>query len=202
MALLPANLPASIFVTLHIARDFPSVLPQILSANGRVVQHPSTGQEFSPGQIFVAPPDHHLSIQRSRVVLGNGPRENRHRPSIDVMFRSAARAYGPRVAGIVLTGRLDDGSSGLMSVKMAGGLTIVQDPEEALAPEMPQHAIQYVEPDFVLPIAKIAELLISVSSENLPSPATPRKMMAGEPSGNKLEPSVAEITTILNKGKP
>jgi len=173
--LLPSNIPAAIFATLHIPRDFPSVLPQILSRNGRFVRHPSAEQEFSPGQIFVAPPDHHLVIQRSQVVLGSGPRENRHRPSIDVMFRSAARAYGPRVAAVVMTGQLDDGSSGLMSVKMAGGLTIVQDPDEALAPDMPRHAIQYVQPDFVLPIAKIAELLISVSSEDLPLPETSGK---------------------------
>jgi two-component system chemotaxis response regulator CheB len=200
--LLPSDLPATIFVTLHIPRDFPSVLPELLSRNGKVVRQPSTEQEFSAGQIFIAPPDQHLVIQRSRVVLGKGPRENRHRPAIDVMFRSAARAYGPRVVAIVLSGQLDDGSVGMLSVKMGGGLTVAQDPHEALAPDMPEHAIRYAQPDFVLPVSHIAELLVSVSSENLPLPNASRKTMSAELNKNKLEPSAKEVAAILNKGKP
>src|SRR5206468_7377159 len=129
--LLPPDFPGTIFVTLHISADFPSIMPELLSKNGRVVRHPEDGQEFGPGEIYIARPDRHLIIKRSRIELGPGPRENRHRPAVDVMFRSAARAYGPRVAAVVLSGQLDDGSAGLMAVKMGNGLTIVQDPNEA-----------------------------------------------------------------------
>ena len=162
---LPANIAATLFVTLHIPSDFPSILPELLSTDAIKVRHPDNHQRFGPGDVFVAPPDFHLLVQPSRVVLSRGPRENRHRPSIDVMFRSAARAYGPRVAAVVLSGQLDDGAAGLAAVKMAGGLTIVQDPEEAIAPEMPMRAIEYAGAECVLRPAQIADLLISVASE-------------------------------------
>jgi len=202
LELLPANLPATIFVTLHIPADFPSVLPELLSRNGRAARHPEGSEEFRHGQIFVAPPDAHLIIERSRVVLGHGPRENRHRPAIDVMFRSAARAHGARVAAVVLSGQLDDGSAGLMSVKMAQGLAIVQEPGEALADEMPRRAIQYAAPDFVLPVADIAELLVAVSSEKLPFPDTSRRAMVMESKQGKAEQVPNEKAEFMNNGKP
>jgi two-component system, chemotaxis family, protein-glutamate methylesterase/glutaminase len=199
--LLPPKLPAAIFLTVHIPADFPSVLPELLSKDGRVARHPAQEQTFGPGDIFVAPPDNHLIIENSRVVLGHGPRENRHRPAIDVMFRSAARSYGPRVAGIVLSGQLDDGAAGLMSIKMAQGLAIVQDPREALAQEMPSRAIQYAQPDYVLPITEIAEMLISVSREDLPRPDTERKIMSDEIEREKTEKNPEQEKSFA-RGKP
>src|SRR5262249_13975549 len=114
----------------------------------------------------------------SRLELGAGPRENRHRPAIDVLFRTAARSYGPRVAAVVLSGQLDDGSAGLMAVNIKGGLTIVQDPSEALAPAMPSNAIQRAGADYVLPIHEIAQLLVTVCSERLPLPNAPESAMS------------------------
>jgi len=170
---LPSDLAATLLIVLHIPSDFPSILPELLSKSGKwQVRHPANGARFGPGQVFVAPPDFHLVIEQSQILLTRGPKENRHRPAIDVLFRSAARAYGPRVAAVLLSGQLDDGSAGLMAVKMRGGLTIVQDPEEATAPEMPSRAIQYVNPEHVLPIHQISELLASISGADLPLPAT------------------------------
>ncbi|MFL6647228.1 MAG: chemotaxis protein CheB [Sulfurifustaceae bacterium] len=157
---MPANFAATMFVTLHIPNDMPSYLPRILTRAGPLpTRNPSENETFEKGVIYIAPPDRHLLINDSHVHLSHGPRENRHRPAIDPMFRSAARYFGRRVIGIILSGQLDDGSVGLMAVKMRGGVTIVQEPHEATASQMPRQAIRYAAPDHVLPIADIASLL-------------------------------------------
>ena len=166
---LPKGLPVSVFVTLHFPPDYPSILPELLDLPGLwPAHHPSEREPVQPGQVYVAPPNSHLVLEPGFVQLGHGPRENRHRPAIDVLFRSAARAYGLRVVAVLLSGQLDDGSAGLMAVKMKGGLTIVQDPAEAMSPEMPSRAIQYAAPACILSLQGIADLLISSASEQLP----------------------------------
>src|SRR6266853_298703 len=141
---LPADLPAAILVVIHISSDFPSYLQQILRDSGSLrTIAPKEKQKLERGVIYVAPPDRHLLVEDGYVEVSRGPRENRHRPAIDPLFRSAARWHGRRVIGVVLSGQLDDGSSGLMAVKIAGGLTVVQDTREALCPEMPSRAKQY-----------------------------------------------------------
>jgi two-component system chemotaxis response regulator CheB len=166
VARLPPDLTAALFVVIHISSDFPSVLPEILSSAGSLPSlHPSDGQRIEKGVIYVAPPDRHLLIGDGFVKVTRGPRENRHRPAVDPLFRTAARAYGNRVLGIVLSGQLDDGSAGLMAVKIRGGLGIVQDPSEAFCPEMPSRALQYASADYVLRAEEIAELL-SRSADN------------------------------------
>jgi two-component system, chemotaxis family, protein-glutamate methylesterase/glutaminase len=116
---LPLKLPAAVFVVMHLFRDAPSALSQILSVNaGWKLIAATDGERIEPTQIYVARPDFHMLIERGRIRLTHGPRENRHRPSIDSLFRTAARAYGPRVLGIVLTGLLDDGPSDFMSSSM------------------------------------------------------------------------------------
>src|SRR5688572_25460972 len=119
---LPADLPAAVFVVLHISPFQPSSLPEILSRSGPLPAcHPEDGAKIEAGRIYTAPPDHHLLIERGRVAVAKGPKENRFRPSIDALFRSAAYSYGPKVIGIVLSGALDDGTSGLWSIKRLGG---------------------------------------------------------------------------------
>src|SRR5262249_7995619 len=120
---------------------------------------PTDFEPLKSGQIYVAPPNHHLLLEPNYARLTRGPKENRFRPSIDALFRSAAYAYGPRVVGVVLTGMLDDGTAGRWAVKDRGGTTIVQDPKDAVAPSMPQSAMQYVEVDHRLPLSGIAPLL-------------------------------------------
>lgn len=149
ISLLPADLPAAIFVVLHIPPHGASVLPSILSRRGALpARHPEDGEIVRRGQIYVAPPDHHLLLRREgntlTVRLTRGPAENGHRPAVDTLFRSAARAAGPRVAGVILTGTLDDGTAGLDAVKIRGGVALVQDPNEALFGSMPRSAMENV----------------------------------------------------------
>jgi two-component system chemotaxis response regulator CheB len=157
---LPADLPAPIFVVLHISPHTPSLLPEILGRAGKLpARHAQDGEEITPGTIYIAPPDHHLLLKAGRIVVARGPRVNNARPAVDPLFRSAARSYGPRVVGVVLSGGLDDGTLGLMDVKHAGGVTLVQDPAEAMFPSMPRSAIENVVVDRVLPVEDIAALL-------------------------------------------
>ncbi len=136
---VPADLPASIFVALHVSPHGSSVLPQILSRHGALLaSHPQDGEAIEPGRIYVAPPDHHLWVRRGRVRVSRGPSENGLRPAVDPLFRSAARSYGRRVVGVILSGSLDDGTAGLQAIKSQGGVAIVQRPEDALFVGMPQ----------------------------------------------------------------
>lgn len=166
---LPPELSASIFIVLHTAPESPGILPDILSRAGALpAAFPAHLDRFRPGQIYVAPPDHHLLVEPGFVRLTRGPKENRFRPAIDPLFRSAAQAYGPRVIGVILTGLLDDGTAGLWAVKQCGGTAVVQDPQDALAPSMPLSALKHVEVDYSLPVAEIGPLLAQLTS----TPAT------------------------------
>lgn len=157
---LAGGFPASIFVTLHIPEHSRSMLPKILSQKGALpALAPVDGEAIQRHRIYVAPPDRHMLIKRGYIRLVRGPRENGVRPSIDPMFRTAARSYGKRVVGIVLSGALDDGTAGLIAIKKQGGIAIVQDPNEALYDGMPRSAIENADIDHVLTISQIAELL-------------------------------------------
>ncbi len=131
--LFPANLPAAVFVVMHISPAFPSFLPRILSRAGELpALHPADGEAIRPGRVYVALPDFHLRLEQGEIRITHGPQENGNRPSVDVLFRSAAAAYGPRVIGVVLSGMLSDGALGLRYIDRAGGVTMVQEPSEAL----------------------------------------------------------------------
>jgi two-component system chemotaxis response regulator CheB len=180
---LPADLPAAIFVVLHVAPTGPSVLPAILQRAGSLpAVHPAHGERILPGRIYVAPPDRHMLLQGGRITLTVGPRENRSRPAIDPLFRSAAVEFEQRVIGIVLSGSLDDGTAGLRAIADRGGLTIVQDPQEATHPMMPQSALEAVSVDHCLRVADIAVLLTSSISGpgNFESPGPPRAVLKEE----------------------
>lgn len=157
---LPADLPAAVFVTLHLNARSPGVLPQLLSLAGPLpAVHAEDGMLINPGHIYVAPPDHHLVIQQGFMQLSHGPRENLNRPCINVMFRSAAAAYDGRVAGVLLTGMLDDGSAGLWDIQRAHGATIVQDPDEATFRSMPENAIHGLNVQYIVRLQEIPPLL-------------------------------------------
>ena len=161
---LPADLPAAVFIVLHIPNNVPSLLPSILSRDARMpVSHAEDREEIRPGKVYVAPPDHHLLIEDSHVKLVRGPKENLHRPSIDALFRSAARTAGTRVIGVILTGARDDGRTGMKAIKQRGGMAIVQDPFEAPFPSMPLSVMQDIKVDYSLPISEIGPLLVQLS---------------------------------------
>ena len=160
---LPPNLPAALFITLHIPAESPSMLPTILSRSGALPAiHPEDGANIVPGMIYIAPADNHLQLEHGIIRIVHGPKENRHRPAIDPMFRSAALAYGPRVLGVILTGAMDDGTAGLLAVKRSGGIALVQDPHEALYSSMPASALAHVHVDYVLPVAAIGPQLVEL----------------------------------------
>jgi two-component system chemotaxis response regulator CheB len=163
---LPAELDAAIFVTVHTLPVGGSLLPKILSRRGPFsAAVPADGEPIVCGRVYVAPPDLHMMIEPGRVQLSGKPKENRHRPAIDPLFCSAARAYQDRVIGIILSGTLDDGSVGLRVIRQERGTAIVQDPEEALFPQMPRNAIAIAHPQHVAPVVEIARLIITMNAE-------------------------------------
>lgn len=168
VANLPADLPAAVLVVLHVAPEHKSVLPEILSGAGPLpAAHARNKQKLQPGRIYVAPPDRHLVVDDGVVRLSRSPPEGGHRPAIDTLFRTAARYHGARVVGVVLSGALDDGTAGLVAVKQRGGVTVVQDPEDALCPDMPRNALENAEIDHCLPAAQIAALLEKLAHEEV-----------------------------------
>jgi two-component system chemotaxis response regulator CheB len=162
---LPPDLEAAIFIVLHVPAWSRSELPAILTLNGHFqAVHPQDGTHVRNRRIFVAPPDRHMLLENGSIRLSSGPKENRQRPSVNALFRSASLAYGPRVIGVILTGMLDDGTAGLWEIKRHGGIAVVQEPSDALYPEMPQSAIQNVPVDYSVPLNKMASLLTTLTS--------------------------------------
>jgi len=171
---LPRNVPAAICVVLHLPADSTSLLPQILGRAGVLpTSHARDGELLRHGHIYVAPPDSHLVVEPGRLRLLAGPRENGHRPSIDVLFRTAAQVYGPRVVGVVLSGTLDDGTAGLLAIKRRDGVAIVQQPADARYPGMPQSALEHVVVDQVLPVRDIPATLGRLAREPVGDVAPP-----------------------------
>jgi len=163
---LPADLPAAIFVVRHISAHSKNALPDILNRRGELsAVEPRDGERIRHGVIYVAPPDLHMLIRRGYIHFARGPRENRLRPAIDPLFRTAAVSYGSRVVGVVLSGTLDDGTAGLMAVKRRGGIAVVQDPDDALHSGMPRSAIENVEVDYILPASAMAPVLVKLAAE-------------------------------------
>ena len=202
---LPSGLPAAIAVVLHTSPTGPSLLPEILSREGRLPATPAKdGEELLLGHIYVSSPDHHLLVNPDRTLrVIRGPQENRHRPAIDPLFRSAAVAFGSRVIGVLLSGTLDDGTAGLFAIKEKGGVTIVQDPEEAIAPGMPRNALKHVEIDYCLRTHEIASLLITLASAS-PTAKKPTRCVNPETAKEVkiAEFNMAEINSEDKPGSP
>jgi two-component system, chemotaxis family, protein-glutamate methylesterase/glutaminase len=157
---LPPDLPAAVLVVLHMPRFSPSALPLILHRAGPLPAAAAVdGQPLARGRVYVSAVDHHLLILDGRVRLSTGPLENGHRPAIDPLFRSAARAYGSRVVGVVLSGARDDGAAGLAAIVGAGGVAVVQDPADALHASMPRVALEHTTVDHVVPAGKMGPLI-------------------------------------------
>jgi two-component system chemotaxis response regulator CheB len=195
--LLPRKLPAAVFVVLHVPAQSPSFLPDILNRAGVLkAVHATDNLEIKHSRIYIAPPDHHMLVEHGKVRVVHGPKENRHRPAIDPLFRSAALSYGPRVTGVILTGALDDGTAGLLAVKRRGGIAIVQDPNEAFYSSMPLSALENVEVDYTLPLASIGPLLGGLAQE-------PAKEKGGYPVSEDMEEEtkLTEMdTSIIHTG--
>jgi two-component system chemotaxis response regulator CheB len=175
LASLPAGLRASMFLVLHLSASWPSQIAEILSKSSSLpCRFGQDGDLIEHGTLLIAPPDRHLIVKREHVRLSPGPRENFWRPSIDVLFRSAAVAHGSRVVGVILSGTLDDGTAGLRAVRQCGGVAIVQDPEAAAFPEMPRSALDNVEGARALPLGEIGPEIVRLARVRPgPSPRMP-----------------------------
>jgi two-component system, chemotaxis family, protein-glutamate methylesterase/glutaminase len=191
---LPADFPAPVLAVLHVPAYQPSSLPGILSSAGPLpASHPDDGTVMKAGHIYVAPPDCHLLVDDDRLVVTKGPRENRFRPSIDALFRSAAYNYGSRVMGVVLSGALDDGTSGLWTIKRLGGIAIVQKPNDARFESMPLSALANVHVDHELPAGDIGTLLVRLVSE--------RRVGGASTADDALQKRIATELAIAVEGK-
>jgi two-component system, chemotaxis family, protein-glutamate methylesterase/glutaminase len=201
---LPRDFPASVLVVLHLSPHTPSLLHEVLA---RVSALPVTaakdGEVMAPGHVYVATADRHLVIQpEGRMRMTRGPRENRSRPAVDTLFRSAAYFSGPRVIGIVLSGTLDDGTAGLWAIKDRGGLALVQSPDDAQYPSMPQSALRHVAVDYTLPVADMPALLSNLvrqELETLVSPAPAEAMLTEvriAMEGNGLQAGVMQLGLV------
>ena len=156
---LPADLPAAVLIVVHQAQSQPGKLPEVLGGP-LPAAHARDGEPIELGRVYVAPPDHHLMVEPAgRLRLSRGPKQNRFRPAVDPLFRTAARVYGPQVIGVIVSGLLDDGTFGLMQVKRFGGIAVCQDPADADAADMPASAVRNARPDFVLKASEMAAVL-------------------------------------------
>ena len=195
---LPRDFPGSLFVVWHLAPGTKSILAEIISKAGPLKAcRPEDGDRIEPGRIYVAPNDYHMLLEKGTMRVARGPKENRFRPAIDPLFRSAAYVYGPRAVGVVLTGALDDGTAGLWTIKLRGGTAIVQEPSEALIRSMPLNALDNVAVDYKLPAAEIGALLGRLARE--PARPAPR-MAAGEDEKTLHEIHIAKEHEALEEG--
>jgi two-component system, chemotaxis family, protein-glutamate methylesterase/glutaminase len=194
---LPWRPNLAVLVVVHTMANAPSVLPRILTKAGAwSAEHAVDGQLLKYGSIYVAPPDHHLSMERETLRVSRGPKENSHRPAIDPLFRTAARYFGPAAIGVLLSGNGADGSSGLLAIRHAGGKTVVQDPEEALFPTMLRKAIELLQPDVVAPASDIGAVIMKM--EEVASMA-PEWIM---PEENSQQPPEGDIEESGRRPSP
>ncbi len=169
---LPRDLHAALLVVVHISPTHRSVLPRMLSTAGPLpASHAVDAETVLPGRIYIAPPNRHLLLDDGKIRLSTGPLENGHRPAVDTLFRTAARAGGERVIGVVLSGALDDGTAGLIAIHQRGGVCVVQDPDDAIVPDMPRHALDHLQVDHCVPIDAMAKLFERLVAEPLPGRA-------------------------------
>jgi two-component system chemotaxis response regulator CheB len=169
---LPADFRGAVLVVLHVPRDAPSALPAILRRSGPLPAAVAVdGEPLRHGRIYVAPSDHHVLVLDGHIRLSRGPAENGHRPAVDPLFRSLARAFGRRAVGVVLSGSRDDGAAGLADIAASGGLAVVQDTDDALYPWMPAAALRSVPEAQVAAAGKLGEILAGIAAADLPAAA-------------------------------
>src|SRR4051812_22577036 len=194
---LPKDLDATVFIVMHIPAQFTSNLPWILSKAAPVeVKHPIDGENIQKGRIYVAPPDHHLLVEKNQIFVKKGPKENRFRPSIDTLFRSAAYSYGSRVMGIILSGMLDDGTSGMWTIKHLGGICLIQDRKDAMFESMPQNVTHFVDVDYEVSCDEMGALVAKLINE----PAKEEEPAAIDIKRLSTEINIAKQDNSFNMG--
>ena len=196
---IPADLNAAVFIVLHFSGKS---VGELLLERTRVISPlpcliAKDQEVIKPGHIYIGPPDVHLLIKKGKIVIGHGPTENRFRPSIDVLFRSAAASYGERAIGIVLTGLLNDGTAGMWAIRQSGGHCIVQDPNQAEYPDMPLSVLETMEVDHVLPLAQIGYAIEDIISNKIIRGVSPPKIVVAESAlSERAATSIQEIDVL------
>lgn len=205
LAPLPPGLPAPVLVVLHISRRGQNMLASILNRAGPLsavtAEH---RQRLAPGVVYVAPRDRHMLVANGAVLLSDGPAEHGVRPAIDPLFRSGAREYRANAVGVVLSGMLDDGTAGLAEIRHEGGQALVQDPDEALYPQMPTSAIANVDVDGVLPVAALAariDELVRDPTRQMPSGAAPAEGPGDSPRSRRPAGMRTDLLCPLCSGR-
>ena len=199
---LPEDIPAALFVVVHTSPEGPGTLATVL---GRVtkltVVHPEDGAAIRDGHVYVAPPDYHLLIEGQHIRLNRGPREHRLRPAVDPLFRTAAQHHRRRVIGVVLSGHMADGTHGLKVIKEAGGVAVVQDPDEAEAPAMPLNAMRRGKADYVLPVEEMARVITGLLKNVQARPSRRRSTPPSTETPNPERPGTDALRSGGTKGK-
>jgi two-component system chemotaxis response regulator CheB len=199
---LPETLAACVFVVRHLHPETSAsyIVGQLRKHTSLPCHAAQEGQVLQPGHICVAPTDRHLLIDESKVWVVRGPRENRWRPAIDTLFRSAAVSHRSRVIGVILTGFLDDGTAGLSAIKRCGGICIVQDPDDAAFPDMPRTALANVAVDYCVPLAEIGGLITRlVAKQSVAAPAIPRDLLTEARIARSALSQIATVDSIGEK---
>jgi len=199
---LAADIPASIFIVQHMAPE--NTAEALLHRLGRHrafdCRLARDGETFESGRIYIAPADYHLLVKEKTLLVTKGARENRYRPAIDPLFRSAAVTHGSRVIGVVLTGMLDDGTAGLVAIKKCGGIAIVQDPKDAAYPDMPENALNNLKVDHCVPLAGMGALLEKLTREAPgKSKPIPQDVRTEAEIAERVLSDIAQVNTLGNQ---
>lgn len=193
---LPPDFDASIFIVWHMSPEVHGILPEVLNKFKTIyAAHAVDKEPIQSRRIYVAPPDHHLILEQGIISVTHGPKENRFRPAVDPLFRSAAYSYGNRVIGVILSGALDDGTAGLWRVKANGGIAVVQDPADAEVTSMPESALREVQVDHCVPVSELADLLVNLSSQEI---APNNQIVKDEQTKSEIE--IASQENALESG--
>jgi two-component system chemotaxis response regulator CheB len=201
LSMLKPEFPAPICVVLHLGRHESTVARLLDSVTELPVAFAEDGEALQPGHVYVAPPDHHLRVSRNHLLLSRGPRENFSRPAIDPLFRSAAETFASGAVGVVLSGRLNDGTLGLYEIKSRGGFALVEDPQTAEFPEMPASAIANVQVDRFLPSAAIAPLLEQLVTQEAPDIDQERNPMSEDAISDPVALTCPECGGAMRVGR-
>ena len=196
---LRSGLPASIFIVQHLAPEATGdALVEVLGRHKAFrCKLAEDGESFEEGTVYIAPADYHLLVKEKKVLVTKGARENRYRPAIDPLFRSAAVAHGSGVIGVVLTGMLDDGTAGLIAIQKCGGVTVVQDPKDAAYPEMPQSVLNHMTVDHCIPLAGMGRLLEKLVHEPAgKSPPVPKDIRTEAEIAERVLSDIAQVNTL------
>src|SRR5665213_1000295 len=187
---LKSGMDAAVFVVMHLSRT--SISDFLMLQVQKFTQLPCEvaidGASIEAGHVYIGPPNAHLLVKKGSILLGRGPEENRWRPSIDVLFRSAAAAYSTKTIGIVLTGLLDDGTTGMDAIKRSGGTCIVQDPNEAEYPDMPLSVLNTMEVDYCIPLSKMGDIIFDITQTDPEEKPAPRDVI--------IESDIAERVVV------